>query len=161
MNGLKEGFREARMVAFVNFHGLSVAAASDLRRLLKSVGTRYLVAKKTLIKKAMEEAGFEGEPPELEGEIALAFAAGDPVASARALKDFAKKNGIKLAGGVFENKYVNKETVVMLANIPPREVLIAQFVNLINSPVRGFAGVLSGVPRNFVAVLSEIQKTRS
>ncbi len=160
LNELKENFKKAKFAAFVNFHGLSVSAASELRKLLGGLNTKYLVAKKTLINKAMSELGFEGEAPALEGEIAMAFSEDDPVASARALKDFARKNSIKLAGGIFENKFIGKETVVMLANIPPREVLLGQFVNVINSPVKGFAGALNGIIRNFASVLSEIGKKK-
>lgn len=160
LSELKENFKKAEFAAFVNFHGLNVSAASELRRLLGGLNTKYLVAKKTLINKAMEDMGFEGNAPSLDGEIAMAFSEDNPVASARALKDFARKNSIKLAGGVFENKFIGSETVIMLANIPSREVLLGQFVNVINSPIQGFAGTLNGIIRNFASVLSEIAKKK-
>lgn len=158
IDDLKEELKKARIIIFVNFHGLSVISAGDLRRKFREIGTKYKVAKKTLIKKTMEEFGFEGEWPELEGEVGVAFSEGDPIEPARILKDFAKKHNIKLLGGVFENKYIDADTIVMLANIPAKEVLLGQFVNIINSPIRGLVVTLNGVMRNFISVLSQIKK---
>jgi large subunit ribosomal protein L10 len=148
---LQGALKDAKVVVFVNFHGLSVSAASELRKSLRAIGATYTVAKKTLIKKALENFGFSGELPNLEGEIAMAVSKEDALAPAKVIKDFGKKNKtMQISGGVFENKFVGTEVVVMLANIPPREVLLAQFVNIINSPIQGF-----------VVALSEIAKKKS
>jgi len=91
---------------------------------------------------------FTGEIPELKGELALAFSEQDPLVSAKALEDFAKKNKtIKLVGGVWDNKYINSETVVALANIPSREILLSKLVYIINSPVRGLVVALSRIKK--------------
>ena len=158
---LVNGFKNSSLVVFVNFHGLSVAAANELRRTLRNISVRYMVAKKTLIKKALEEVGLPAADINLEGEIALAFAEGDPITAAQELNKFAKKEDISIQAGVFENQLVGKETVVMLANIPPRETLLAQFVNIINSPLQGLVSVLNAPIRDLAVVLSEIQKQRS
>ena len=159
LKDLENNLKKAKIVVFVNFHGLNVSAATQLRRLLGNIGARYLVAKKTLIKKALESFGLEGEILNLEGEVAMAFCEQDPILSAKAIEQFAKKNkAIKILGGVFENKYIGQKSVIMLANIPPREVLLGQFVNIINSPVRGLVVTLNGVIRNFVSVLNQIKK---
>ncbi len=161
LKNLQENMEAAKVIIFVNFHGLNVAAATELRDILRKTGAKYLIAKKTLLRRALESFGLEGEIPELEGEVAAAFSEGDPAACAKELKNFAKKNSIKLLGGVFENKVVGKETIVMLANIPSREVLLGQLVNVINSPIQGLVGTLNGVTRNFVGVLNEIKNSRS
>lgn len=160
LENLKENLKKAKIVVFVNFHGLSVSLANELRKILRGMGVTYMVAKKTLIKKALETFGFSGEMPKLEGEIAIAVSDSDPIASAKALEQFAKKTKgkIKLAGGVFENKFIGSETVVMLANIPAREVLLGQLVNIINSPIQGLVVTLNGVMKNFLSVLSQIKK---
>lgn len=159
LKDLENNLKKAKIVVFMNFHGLNVSASAELRKLLREIGVKYLVAKKTLIKKALESFGFSGEFPVLEGEISLVLSEGDPIASAKTLEQFAKKNKtIKLLGGVWDNKYINSETMMMLANIPPREVLLGQFVNIINSPIRGLVVTLSGAIRNFVSVLSQIKK---
>ena len=81
LKNLREDIKQAGIIVFVNFHGLSVLRATELRRVLRQIGAKYVVAKKTIIKKAFEKSGFSGELPELEGEIALAFSKEDPVAS--------------------------------------------------------------------------------
>ena len=148
LKDLKEMLTDAKIAVFVNFHGLSVASASELRKSLGKIGVSYMVAKKTLIKKALESFGFSGETPILDGEMALAVSKVDALEPAKVIKDFAKKNKtIQISGGVFENTYVGAEMVVMLANIPPREVLLAQLVNIINSPIQGFVVALSEIAK--------------
>lgn len=157
---LKEKLKKSQVIIFVNFHGLNVLAVSDLRRKLREIDTGYKVVKKTLIKKTLENFGLEGEFPELEGEVAVVFSESDPIAPAKLIKEFAKKNSIKLVAGVFENKYIDGNTVVMLANIPPREVLLGQLVNVINSPIQGLVVTLNGVISKFVRTLGEIAKNK-
>lgn len=160
VHDIKSGLKKARLVIFVNFHGLSVSASRDLRKILRNLNTGYVVAKKSLIRKALEEFGFAGQMPELEGEMAMAFSEEESIEPIKALNVFSKKNGIKLAGGIFENKYIDSKTVIMLANIPPKEVLLAQFVNTINSPIQGLVVALNGVSGKFVKALNEITKIK-
>lgn len=162
LKNLRENIKQANIVVFVNFHGLSVLKAMELRKMLRQIGAGYVVVKKTIIKKAFEKSGFSGELPELEGEIALAFSKEDPIASAKTIEQFAKKNKtIKIMGGMFESNFVGSDKIIVLANIPPREVLLSQFVNVINSPIQGVVSVLDGVIRNFAVVLNQIAKSRS
>ncbi|PJE73778.1 MAG: 50S ribosomal protein L10 [Candidatus Terrybacteria bacterium CG10_big_fil_rev_8_21_14_0_10_41_10] len=161
LRDLEENIKQANMVMFINFHGLNVAAASELRRMLGKIGAKITVAKKTLIKKALVAAGFEGEMPSLDGEIAVAFSSEEPTVAAKAVQQFAKKNeAIKIIGGVFESGYIGKEKMIMLANIPSREVLLGQFVNVISSPARGMVVTLNGVMKKFAVALSEIAKQK-
>ena len=145
---------------FVNFHGLGVKDVSELRNGLRKEGIDYKVAKKTLINRALDGFGFNGEKPLLEGELALVLGYDDAVAPVRNLFSFIKKHKekIKILGGVFEKAYIDKSVVSALAVIPPREALLSQLVNVINSPVQGMVGALSGVMRSFVGVLSQIKK---
>lgn len=155
---LKNDLKQSQAVIFVNFHGLNVSANNDLRRLLRKIDTKYSVAKKTLIKRVLEELKFFGEMPNLEGEIALALSKSNPLLPIKELKNFAKKTGIKLVGGIFENRYINEKTVLELADIPSKEILLGKFVNIINSPIQGLVVTLNGVMRNFLSVLSQIKK---
>ncbi|MBI2476317.1 MAG: 50S ribosomal protein L10 [Candidatus Taylorbacteria bacterium] len=156
----------AKSLAFVNFHGLTVANATELRRKLKASGVSYLVAKKSLAKKAFGEAGITGVIPELKGELGIAYLSaeasaeedlsaaqdrtekdGDDAAPAREVFAFQKKfeNRISLLGGVFEGKFIGAEEIKALALIPSLQTLRAQFVNLINSPIQRFAVVLDAI----------------
>lgn len=145
---LETGLKKAKIVIFVNFHGLNVSAAGKLRKILREIGVKYLVVKKTLAKKALEAIKFEGVMPEMEGELAVAYSESDPLASAKALEDFARKNKtIKLIGGIFENNYMDSESIIALANIPSREILLGKLVYVINSPVQGLVVALSRIKK--------------
>lgn len=160
IKNLHSKLEKSQISIFVNFHGLSVKDVSELRNILRKEGVDYKVAKKTLINRALDGFGFGGEKPLLEGELALVLGYDDAIAPARNLFSFAKKHkeSIKILGGVFEKAYIDKNKVSALAIIPPREALLGQFVNVINSPVQGMVGVLSGIMRNFVSVLGQIKK---
>jgi len=161
LKDLETNLKKAKIVIFVNFHGLNVVNSNKLRKLLREIGVRYLVVKKTLAKKALEMIGLKGEMPNLEGELALAFSEQDPIISAKTLEKFAKENKtIKLIGGVWDNKYINSETVLTLANIPSREILLGKLVYIINSPIQGLVGVLNGITKNLVSVLNQIHERK-
>ena len=136
----------AKSLAFVNFHGLTVADVTELRRALKALGVSYFVAKKTLTKKALSESGIAGMLPELSGELGIAYSE-DLLAPAREIFTFQKKfdNKVSLQGGVFEGKFIGVDEIKALALIPSIQTLRAQFVNLINSPIQRFAVVLDAI----------------
>lgn len=144
-------FKGAQSAVFVNFKGLNVAQASEMRRALKDEGVSYTVAKKTLTHRVLDARKFEGEKPELEGELALAWGE-DLVAPAREIYSFQKRfpEGLKILGGIFEGRYMTKAEMEDIATIPPLDVLRGMFVNIINSPIQ----------RTAIA-LNEIAKSRS
>jgi len=148
---LKGIFAKSPAVAFVQFNKLTVANAQALRRKLREVGTGYYVAKKTLIRKSLEGGKVTGELPSLDGEVAVAFLeAGDDVtAPAREIFSFEKKleKAVKLIGGIFEGKFIGQEKVLSLATIPSRQTLLAQFTNLVNSPIQRLVIGLSEVAK--------------
>jgi large subunit ribosomal protein L10 len=148
LKDLEAGLKKAKIVVFVNFHGLNVSVSQKLRKLLREIGVKYLVVKKTLAKKALEAVKFGGTMPEMEGELAVAYSENDPLVSAKAIEDFAKKNkAIKLVGGVFENNYLDSERIIALASIPSREVLLGKLVYVINSPVQSLVVALSRIKK--------------
>jgi large subunit ribosomal protein L10 len=136
----------AKSVVFVNFHGLTVTDSTDLRRQLRQAGVSYVVAKKTLAKKAFTEKGVTGEMPELAGELALAYGE-DLLAPAREVFSFEKKfeGKISILGGVFEGKYMTKEEMTTIASIPGQQTLYGMFVNIINSPIQRFVIALDQI----------------
>ncbi|MEY2641338.1 MAG: ribosomal protein large subunit ribosomal protein [Candidatus Parcubacteria bacterium] len=130
-------------VVFVNFKGLPVAKTSEMRAKLASQNISYFVAKKTLVKKAFGEANIAGNMPTLDGELAVAFSE-DPTAAPREIFAFSKefKDSISIVGGVFESRFMNKTEMEEVAKIPSLHVLRGMFVNVINSPIQGFAMVV-------------------
>jgi large subunit ribosomal protein L10 len=135
----------SKSVVFVNFHGIKAGDETSLRRDLRDKGVNYRVSRKTLLKRAMEGKA-EGSMPELGGEVAIAYA-DDLIAPAREIYAFQKthKGSLNILGGIFEGKFVDGAKMTEIAMIPSREVLYAQFVNLINSPIQRFAVVLDQI----------------
>lgn len=148
---LDKVFSDARSVAFVNFHGLSVLGATEFRKTLREESVGYFVAKKTLIRRALTGKKVEGELPALEGEIGIAWSE-EVTAPAREVHSFAKKldQGLQLVGGIFEGKFLGKDSIMAIAMIPGRKTLEAQFVNLINSPIQGFVMALDQIAKKKV-----------
>lgn len=130
-------------VVFVNFKGLPVAKTTEMRSKLAANNVSYFVTKKTLVKKAFGEANIEGSMPQLDGELAVAFSE-DPTAAAREVYAFSKefKDNVSIVGGVFESRFMSKAEMEEVAKIPSLHVLRGMFVNVINSPIQGFAMVV-------------------
>lgn len=135
--GLKESLAKAESVVFVSFRGLKVSDVNALRRRLREKAVGYTVAKKTLIRRALEGSPWTGEVPALDGEIALAYGA-DSLAPAKGVYEFSQqvKDNLKIVGGVFEGKYVGAELMLQVATIPSREELYGKFLYLLNSPLQ-------------------------
>ena len=142
---LEGAIKESSTLVFVNFHGLKVSDETVLRRELRAQGVDYKLSRKTLLARALKGKA-EGEMPELAGEVAVAYSK-DQIASAREIYNFQKthKGLLNILGGIFEGKFIGGAKMTEIAMIPSREVLYAQFVNLINSPIQRFAVVLDQI----------------
>ncbi len=138
---------ESDSIVFVHFNKLPVKDSTDMRAALRKEGVGFLVAKKTLMKRAFEGA-FEGEMPELDGEIAVAYST-DAIAPAQNIKEFAGKykEQLDIVGGVFQGVYKSKEEMTEIASIPSLQVLRGMFVNIINSPIQGLVIGLDAIAK--------------
>ncbi|MFZ6005897.1 MAG: 50S ribosomal protein L10 [Actinomycetota bacterium] len=138
------------------YRGLDVAAISDLRRALRKVGGEYKIYKNTLVRFAARDLGLELEEL-LTGPTAIAFITerpdgtpGDAVDVAKALRDFARTNpSLIVKGGVLGTKPLTAEEARALADVEPREVLLAKLAGALAAPMVQFAGLLEALPRNF------------
>jgi len=144
---LSDAFKEASSIAFVGFSKLTVKDASNVRNELSKGGVKYYVAKKTLIKRALEERGYEGDIPALPGEVAVAWTTDDITAPSRGIYEHGKKlkGALALLGGVFEGVFMDAEKMAAIATIPSMHVLRGMFVNVINSPIQGFVTALDKI----------------
>lgn len=151
LDDLKKILKDSLSVVFVNFHGLSANDSNTIRKALSQAKVGYMVSKKTLAKKALEDAKVTGDMPELTGELALVYG-DDQIAPAREVYQFQKKldKKISILGGIFEGIFTSKEKMLRIAEIPSRKTLEAQFVNLINSPIQGFVMALSEIAKKKV-----------
>src|SRR5690606_1083238 len=115
---------------------------TQLRAQLRQAGVEYHVLKNTMVRRAAHEVGIEGLDGYLEGPTAVAFSA-DPVAGAKILADFAKNTKtFTIKAGVVEGKVVDEAGVKALAELPSREVLLAQVLRGMQAPLAGMANVL-------------------
>lgn len=142
LEGIKN---DAAAIVFVRFNEVTGHDMTAMRATMREEGVGYFVAKKTLMKRAFDGA-YEGEMPELEGEIAIAYAT-DAIAPAQQIKAFAgqHKDKISIAGGVFQGVYKDAAEMTEIASIPPLPVLRGMFVNVINSPIQGLVLGLNAI----------------
>jgi large subunit ribosomal protein L10 len=145
----------------VNYQGMDVARSTDLRRRSREAGVEFVVAKNTLTKRAADEAGVEDLSEYLVGPTALAFA-GDPVASAKLMAEFADQvESFTLKGGLLEGgRVLNQADVVALSRLPGREQLLAQVVGGISSPLTGLVTVLNNTIQGLVIALNQIAEQK-
>ena len=146
----------ADATVLTEYRGLDVTSIQTLRRALREAGADYKVYKNTLARFAARDAGFEIED-QLVGPTAFAFTAtkddgspGDPVLLAKALKEFAKTNeALVIKGGLMDGALLSSDDVKALAELAPRDELLAQFAGLLAAPMQRFASLLAAVPRDF------------
>jgi len=144
----EQAVKNSESMVFVNFHGLKVSDETSLRSSLRNAEVNYKVGRKTLLKRALTGKA-KGEIPELNGEVAVAYSK-DATASAREVYNFQKthKGLLEIIGGIFDGNFLGKVEMMEIAMIPSREVLYAQFVNLINTPIQQFAVVLDQIAKS-------------
>lgn len=143
---LKKVISDSKSVVFVNFNKLLVKEASEIRRALKKEDVNYLVVKKSLFGKVLDEAKVEGSAPKFTGELALVFGH-DQLAPAREIYEFQKKlnNKVSIVGGIFENRFQSLGEMMNIATIPSLQVLRGMFVNIINSPIQRLVIALNAI----------------
>ena len=150
------------------YRGLNVGQMAELRRSLTAAGGQYKIYKNTMVRLATAELGLDLADL-LTGPTAIAFvgdgdddAGGDPAAVAKALRDFSRGNkALVLKGGVLGEKVLTAEDLIALADLPSREVLLAQLAGGFQAPLVKFAGLLQALPRNFAYGLKALIDTRT
>lgn len=146
---VKERFNSSSAALLTEYRGLSVAQLALLRRQLREAGGEMKVYKNTLVRFAARDLGLDLEDM-LTGPTAIAFIDGDPVNVAKALRDFAKTNpALIVKGGLLGEKPLSAAETQALADVEPREVLLAKLAGAMAAPMVQFAGLLQALPRNF------------
>lgn len=159
---IKVRLQKTQGAVLADYRGLNVAEVTELRSKLRDAGVEFKVLKNTLTRIAANEVGLEGLDPYLEGPTAIAFGIDDPVAPAKILSDFAKTHkALEIKAGILENKVIDIQGVKDLAELPPREVLLAKALGAMQSPMYGFAGSLQGLLRNLVYVLDAVREKKA
>ncbi len=146
VEALAEDMSKAASAVLVKYEGITVENDTKMRAALRAANVKYAVIKNTLISKACDKTGFEALKPQLEGMNALAISFDDPIAPAKILKEYAEKvETFEIRGGLLDGAVVDAATVNELADIPPKEVLVAKLLGSIQSPLYKFAYVLQAI----------------
>lgn len=144
LSTLDAGFQTAETVAFVNFYKLPGKDLTQLRKELREAGVTLYIAKKTLVKRALDAKKVTGTQPELKGELALAWGT-DPVAPAKGIFEFIKthKDQMSLMGGVYQGAYMSQAEITQLATILTRDQLLSKFVGMLNESIARVVRVIN------------------
>jgi len=134
----------------IDYRGISVKQAMELRRQLSETGARFQIVKNRLTVRAADKAGAEDLKQLLEGPTAFAFVAGDPAVAAKAIATFRRQSGLlEFKGGTMAGEFLTVEQLDAIARLPARDVLHGQFVGVLASPltglVRGLGSMISGL----------------
>lgn len=145
---IKEKFEHAHSVVVVEYKGLSVENATELRAKFRAEGVDYCVLKNTLVKRAANELGIDSLDSFLEGPSAFAFGMKDAVAPAKILSEFIKKDkteSITLKTGLLGKDALTVKQIEALAALPSREVLLARLLGSLNGTIASFVRVLEAI----------------
>lgn len=143
---IKNYAKNAKSVVLVDYKGLTVAQATELRKAFRDAGATFKVYKNRLLKIAFEELGIKFDSHLLEGTTAVAFHSEDPIVPAKIAVDGEGKYKIlKVKAAWFDGKQLDASETKKLASIPSKEVLVAQLLGLLTMPVRGLAVALKQI----------------
>lgn len=158
---LADKIKNARVMVYTDYRGLSVEQMTEIRRDLRSKGIDLKVMKQTLFKIAAKNAGADIDMSQMANHpVAIAFGT-DEVEPARAIYEFTKKfENLEMVGGAINGKNASLDEVKTLALMPSREEMYAKIVGSLASPLRGIASVLQGNLRGLVYVLAQYQETK-
>src|SRR5947209_6143970 len=154
---LAEQIRSADTIFAVDYRGISVGDAADLRARLRDADTRFRIVKNSLTERASDAAGTDSLKSMLEGPTALAFVAGDAALAAKALNDAARVSGtLEFKGGLMDGATLSADELKSLARLPARDVLHGQLVGTIAAPLSGLVRTLNALISGLAVQLQQV-----
>jgi large subunit ribosomal protein L10 len=149
--------QEADAVFAVDYRGISVPQAAELRTRLRDADASFRVVKNTLTERAADQAGAEALKELLEGPTAMTFVRGDAAAAAKALRDFRRATQLlEFKGGWMNGAPLSADEIQSIAQLPSREVLYGRLVGMVASPLTGLASAMNGLIGGLARQLSQI-----
>lgn len=156
---LKERLGRAQVLVLADYRGLDVAQTTKLRRKLREAGVEFRVTKNTLLRIAAREQGVEGLDPYLEGPTAIAFGFEDPAVPAKILSDYIKAEKdtpLTLKAGWLQGKVLDLAGIKALADLPAKEVLLAQLIGALEAPMVQLAQAINAPAQNLAMTLNAL-----
>ena len=159
---LTDRFRESDSVVLTEYRGLSVSQLRELRQSLGDNAT-FSVVKNTLTKIAVSEVGLQDQlAPLLSGPSAIAFVEGDVVEAAKGLRDFSRDNpALVIKGGVLDGKALTPDEITRLADLEPREVLLAKLAGAMTASMSRAAAVFNALPTQVAQLVEALRVQRA
>jgi large subunit ribosomal protein L10 len=143
------------------YRGLTTSELAELRVALAAVGGDYRIFKNTLVRLAIDGGEYQPLSEYLDGPTALTFVQGDVSAVAKALRDFSRNNPLLvIKGGLADGSLLSSGDLAALADLPPREVLLARLAGALAAPMQQMAGLLQALPRNMAYGISALIEQR-
>jgi large subunit ribosomal protein L10 len=154
---VRERLSDASAAILTEYRGLRVQEMATLRRALTAAGGEYKVYKNTLVRRAAQEIGLAELEPYLEGPTAIAFVKGDVAAVAKVLRDFSRTTpNLVVKGGLVGRNLFDAKGAARLADLPSREVLLAQLAGAIAAPMQKLAALMKALPQNLAYGISAL-----
>ncbi|HEX7262688.1 MAG TPA: 50S ribosomal protein L10 [Candidatus Dormibacteraeota bacterium] len=152
---LTEKLKKAKVAVLTDYRGLKVNQIQELRGKLRSGNVEYRVVKNTLARRAAEAAGHKELDSELKGPIAIAFGNDDLSLPPRLINEFVRTTRLKveIVGGLVEGRVFDRDQIKQLADLPSREVLLAQLLGTLQSPVAQLVGIMQTPLQQLMGVL--------
>ncbi len=152
----------AKSIVVTDYRGLTVAEMTDLRTRLRNENVEFKIVKNRLAKIGLQEAGLPAMDEFLKGTTAIAFATKDPISPAKVLAAYAKENEkLKIIGGQMDNEILDKSTLMILSQMPSREVLLSRLVGSLASPVQKLAFGLNQVVCKVVYAFDAVARQKA
>lgn len=162
IDAVAQQVKEADAVLAVDYRGISVAQAAELRAKLREADTTFRIVKNSLTLRALEQAGADELKPWVDGPTAFAFVRGDVATAAKALNDFARvAKVLELRGGLMDGESLDAETVMTLARLPARPQLEAQAAGMIAAPLTGLVRGLGSMLSGLAVALGQVSEQRA
>jgi large subunit ribosomal protein L10 len=162
---LKDKLSRAKSLIFTNYEGLKVGEVQTLKKKLREAKVEFRVVKNNLFKIAIKESGLVNLDEQVYANpLAVAFvpADGDISSAAKIIYDFKKEKAkLVVKSSLIENKITSEKELAVISQLPPRDVLIARVLGAMKAPIGRLHGVLQGVMRKLVLVLSQIEKQKA
>lgn len=160
-NRIKDSLKNSNSVFIVKFSGVSTPDSTALRQTLKNSRANFFVVKNSVVKRALKDAQLESLIKTVEGPCGLVFVSAEPVEACRTLYNFSRDHEqLKIEGGVFSGKVLDRKDFETLARLPAKEVLRAKAVWALKSPLFGLVYVLNGNLRKLVYCLEQIKNKK-
>lgn len=161
VSDIKEGFENNTSIFFLSYSSVSATQMDSLRKDLKQLGTQVYVSKNRIAKIALEELNFKKLAEDIDGQTAFAWSNEDSVEISKVLMKFSKDaKTVSIYGGLLDGAILNKDDIKRLSDLPAKNVLQAQVLQVMLSPLTRLATILNSKTRDLLSILKQLSEKK-